>query len=303
MRINCMLFLAATACLAIACEKEKQLAEESGTETSFNDLAFFQKATDGYGVALDPDYPDHLYIGVGDYDEAETLFLSWVAPGGDVRWTPPSTDLVYQFTDEDGNRQGCVTFAENYEDGHVADLYVEKGTELPFRRISFLLHDAWPPFHGEASKWQLGDIATKIRGYTSVCIREAGQGVKGLLLALTSEEYWGNGYIFADGGRNMTNNGMNLDWVNRYVPDETEAVSIAKILCGDWDFYVDCFKEAKAGALVRGREYWTSFHENKIVYERRWTMVLSTPNNSGLEWWNIELYMNPTRHVILRETF
>ena len=127
--------------------------------------------------------------------------------------------------------------------------------------------------------------------------------MKGLLVALSSEEYWGNGDIFADGGRNMCINGSNRDWVDQYVPNETEVVAIAKILCGDWAFYEDCFKEAKAGALVTGREYWTSLHENKILYERRWTMVLSTPNNEGLEWWNIELYMNPTRYVILRETF
>ena len=303
MRINCMLFLAAAACLAIACEKEKQLAQESGKESSFNDLAFFRKATNGYGVALDTDYPDHLYIGVGDYDEAEDLFLGWVAPGGDVKETPPSTDIVYQFTDENGNKQGSVTFAESYEDGHVAELYVGNGTDLPFRRITFLLHSAWPPFQGAGSKWQLGDIATKIYGYTSVCIREASQGVKGLLVALSTEEYWGNGYIFADGDRTMSFNGANRDWVNKYVPDETEVVTIAQILCGDWDFYVDCFKEAKAGALVKGREYWTSYHQYMVFYERRWTMVLSTPSNSGLEWWNVEVYMNPTRHVVLRESF
>ena len=64
--------------------------------TDYDDLDYFQNAIiavdsagtmlcRNYGEVLYANEPDHLYIGVKDLTEAETIFRRWIAVGSPVR--------------------------------------------------------------------------------------------------------------------------------------------------------------------------------------------------------------------------
>ena len=143
-------------------------------------------------------------------------------------------------------------------------------------------------------------------GYWGVCIREKAPGVSGYALAITKREY--NGGVDLDDGivglmeYEFLAIGMhNKYWVNHGCPSKDEAVDIARILARDWDFFEACFDEAGEGKLRRGTSYWTEEWNWKGVYQR-WAMVLSTPNNDGLDWFDVD-FNKPIKPVLLRETF
>lgn len=312
------LLLIAVAVFALAsCDKDDPQVTEFGKQTGFDDLDFFRSSiawTDStgtvqrhYGEVLYDNEPDHLYIGVDAYSEAEDMFLLWVAPGGVVEKS--GSGLEYKMTDLSGKSQGSVTLAPSSEPAHVAVVTASAGTDLGvFSRLSFILNSAWP-YNSAASKYQLGDIV-KINGQNGICIREKRNGVSGMVMGITKKELYGNATGDDDESMMYTPwytefNGFvnkNHDWVNKYCPNKSEAVQLAKMLAVDWAFFVDCFADAGAGKLEKGTKYWTEEWDWKAAYSCRWAMDLSVPNTDGLEWFDIT-WRKPEKRAILRETF
>lgn len=312
MKTKLFLMLTIVVCALASCstDDDDKVKNHSGKLQSFNDLDFFRSSIAWkdslgniqrhYGEVLYESEPQNLYVGVDSYEEAEAIFLGWIAPGGDIARDVSGRGWVYNMTDEDGHSQGSVTFTPSAASGYVAEVKASAQVNFElFSNITFILSSVWP-YNSEESKYQLGDIV-KINGQNGVCIREARKGVKGMILGITKNEYSG-GY---DGMMEATVIGYgihNKDWVNKYCPNKEEAVAIAKMLSESWDFYQDCFDDAGEGELRRGWDYWTEEWDWKAVYDRRWAMVLSVPNTDGLEWFDVD-WNNPVKRVLLRETF
>ena len=86
--------------------------------TDYDDLDYFQNAIiavdsagtmlcRNYGEVLYANEPDHLYIGVKDLTEAETIFRRWIAPDVALSTTIPTTNgLTCPLTDANGKPQG-----------------------------------------------------------------------------------------------------------------------------------------------------------------------------------------------------
>lgn len=303
----------------LSCDKDNPGKQEaSGKLEGFDDLVFFRSAIAweddlgvthrNYGEVLYNDEPRHLYVGADSFEEAREIFLNWVAPKGDVKETDGR--MEYHLTDENGKSQGSVTLAHSGDSGHVAEVTASAGVDLgAFDRITFLQKSSWPAWNGEDSPYQLGDILTvtvhELGFFKGVCIREKAPGVSGLAVAISPKEYNG-GTDLDDGSEGMMTTSFlskqNKAWVNNGCPNKDEAVIIAKILSNDWDLFEACFDEAGGGPLRKGWNYWTEQWDYKAVYDRRWAMVLSTPNNDGLEWFDIT-YNKTFKRVIFKMNF
>ena len=96
------------------------------------------------GKALEESQPTVISIPVKDYAAAETLFLSWVAPGKEA--TPVDGGYDYELTDADGKAQGSVSFrATEEEAGLMAHMSVAAGTALKqISEVKFIASDFWP---------------------------------------------------------------------------------------------------------------------------------------------------------------
>ena len=96
------------------------------------------------GKALEQSLPTVISIPVKDYAAAETLFLSWVAPGKEATKVEGGYD--YCLTDADGNVQGNVSFsAAEDEAGMIARMSVAEGTALKqISEVKFIASDSWP---------------------------------------------------------------------------------------------------------------------------------------------------------------
>ena len=84
--------------------------EEPEEVVTYDDLAYFQNSiievgengniiAQYVGEVLFADDPQHLYIGVDTYEEAEAMFRQWIAPDVKLATTAP---LIAQLTDNEG---------------------------------------------------------------------------------------------------------------------------------------------------------------------------------------------------------
>jgi len=303
----------------ISCNKDNpEEHPSSGKLEGIDDLDYFRSMIAwedslgtihrNYGEVLPGEDPRHLYVGADSYGEAEEIFMGWVAPEGDVRTA--DGQVQYHMTDEKGQSRGIVTLARSGDSECVAEVTASAGVDLGvFDRITFRKKSSWPSLSGEGSKYQLGDIVNVpvvgLGTYKGICIREKAKGVSGLVLAISRYEFHG-GVDLEDGSIGMMIRTLfvkyNKDWVNSACPNKSEAVDIAKILSRDWDFFEACFDDAGEGQLHKGANYWTEEWNQKVVYDQRWAMVLSTPNNDGLEWFDVT-YAKTFKRVIFRRTF
>ena len=306
-------------CIFNACSKDDPEKAHSGKQTGFDDLDYFRsciawKDSTGtirrqYGEVLYNNSPEHLYIGVDSYEEAEALFLGWVAPGSSAVRDALGKGWVYNMTNLDRKSQGSVSLVPGTAPS-IAEVTASAGTDLGvFERITFLSNSAWP-VNSEESPYQLGDIVViNVQGlgsFNGICIREKGKGVSGLVLAITKEEFYG-GWDRDDKPGMMEDTFLsygshNKDWVNKYCPNKSDATALASILATDWDFFEACFDDAGEGQLRKGWNYWTEEWDWKLFYNRRWAMVLSTPNSDGLEWFDVD-WDNARKRVLLQKTF
>ena len=249
---------------------------------TFDDLDFFQNAiievdsvgdmmNRSYGVILDEAEPEHLYIGVDNLAQAETLFRQWLAP--DVQTTadiPVNGSLTCPLTDREGNSQGTIYFTPG-NGASVAEVTASAGTGLKhFNKITFLSNDAWPTNdEDEPVFFHEGDIIThtlsfaldegelfhyritdRDRTLKFVCMRQASKGVKPLFCAITNDGY----------ERPISEEIAKSD----YCPGEGKAKAISSILSKSWDFYADCFDKAGCGKLKKGQAYWLDKRHNNF---------------------------------------
>jgi len=246
---------------------------------TYDDLSYFQNSiievdendnivAQYVGTVLFEDDPQHLYIGVDTYEEAEAMFRQWIAP--DVT-LPATAPLTAQLTDTLGKAQGSVTFTKSTENGAVAEVTASAGTQLKhFNKVSFLLNSAWP--HNAASPiHHVGDvIPVKLIGSTFsrltdddhklnfVCIQEERNGQKPIFVAITRHGY--------DRGAAVTMVRFHLLSTSTYSPNLARATAISEILRTRWDGFCVYFDRAKCGSL-RNDGFWINYIHSNILFE------------------------------------
>ena len=244
---------------------------------TFDDLDFFQNAiievdsvgdmmNRSYGVILDEAEPEHLYIGVDNLAQAQTLFNLWLAPDVEpLADMPANGSLTCPLTDREGNSQGTIYFTPG-NGASVAEVTASAGTGLKhFNKITFLSNDAWPTndedepvffhegdiishtvaFARDPQRAFMYEITDRDKTLNFVCIRRASKGVKPLFCAITNDKYY----------RPSDNEFVNIP-NTCYCPDPAKAKAISDILSPSWDFYADRFDQAGCGKLEKGTKYW-----------------------------------------------
>lgn len=243
---------------------------------TYDDLSFFQNSiveldsTGNYrqsvaGVALYNDDPEHLYIGVDTWDEAEEWFRSFLAP--DVTATTTSDGLEAKLTDEKGNAQATAYLKHSTKTTNVAEVTVSDESKLKyFTQLTFMLNSAWPENAANKSKYKLGDVLNiKISGiewnkgaghdcssykkYNEddfdmewVCIRKSGNGTKARFVGITKNKIYYNPFVTV--------------WRETcFVPALSTAKSIGSNLTDNWDMYVEIF-ESLGRTLNTSHDYW-----------------------------------------------
>ena len=249
--------------------------EEPEEVVTYDDLAFFQNSiievdvngniiAQYVGEALFADDPQHLYIGVDTYEEAEAIFRQWKAPDVKLATTAP---LIAQLTDHEGKEQGTITFAKSTEGGAVAEVTASVGTQLKhFNKVRFLLNSAWP--HNAATPThQVGDIINvTLSGPTFdhlteddhklnfVCIQEERNGQKPIFVGITRHGY----------DRDNQTDFANLQ-KSSYCPSLERATAISNILKSRWDSYCIYFDHAGGGKL-RDDCFWINDNHKNFIY-------------------------------------
>lgn len=256
--------------------------EEPEEVVTYDDLAYFQNSiievgengniiAQYVGEVLFADDPQHLYIGVDTYEEAEAMFRQWIAPDVKLATTAP---LIAQLTDNEGKEQGTITFTKSTEGGHVAEVTASVGTQLKhFNKVSFLLNSAWP--HNAATPTHhVGDIINvTLSGPTFdrlteddhklnfVCIQEERNGQKPIFVGITRHGY--------DRGNNVDRWTEQKNFTNlqksSYCPSLERATAISNILKSRWDSYCIYFDHAGGGKL-RDDCFWINDNHKGFIY-------------------------------------
>lgn len=234
---------------------------------TYDDLAYFQSSiidvdengnikAQYVGEALFDDDPQHLYIGVDNYEEAETLFRRWIAPDVTLGATAP---LTAQLTDTLGNAQGTVTFAKSTESGAVAEVTASADTQLKhFNKVSFLLNSAWP--HNAASPVHhakdiilarvpvdnsaLEALNEQDRVLKWMCIQEERNGQKPIFIAVSSHSYTPNSDF-----------GLKEIVASSCVPGLARAKGISAILNTRWEAFCATY-DAQGSGKLSGDKFW-----------------------------------------------
>ena len=245
---------------------------------TYDDLRFFQNSIievddagnivcQYIGEALYENEPLHLYVGVDNFEEAETMFRRWIAP--DVT-LPATAPLTAQLTDNEGKAQGSVTFAEATGNGAVAEVTASADTQLKhFNKITFLLNNAWP-HNAAAPIHHVGDVITHALVGTDtrfladndrllkwVCIQEEGNGLPPIFIAITRNSYDRGHYGYPN-----THNQCKALKESHYCPNLERAQAISNILKSRWNMFCIFLDEAGCGSL-RNDGFWiNSEHDN-----------------------------------------
>jgi len=284
-----------------ACKKDQNKPEHERV-TSFDDLAFFQDAfvevdasgnlvAHCVGEPIYTDDPTHLYIGVDDLEEALSYWDDCLAPDI-VRTVSVSHNYTYTLTDLEGKSQGTVSFALG-TGGSVAEITTNAPGLKHFDRVTFLLNSAWP-FNSEAGEYLLGDVlrsdvtvggdGIRYQSYDVgfVCVREKGNGVKPLFVAISKEEYEPSNAL--------------LLLTSDYCPGEAKAKNIAKLLQTDWPFFAACFEDAGQGKLEKDRYYWFDDQDWIFVAEYQYAIKLY---DGSIDRWDF-MWSSPKKNVLLK---
>lgn len=281
--------------------------------TDYDDLDYFQNAIiavdsvgtmlcRNYGAVLYANEPDHLYIGVKDLTEAETMFRRWIAPDVALSTTIPTTNgLTCPLTDVNGKPQGTIYFTPGTERKIVAEVTASSDTPLKhFKKITFLLNAAWPMQASIYRKYTEGDIIvhtpdidasfgfsgdldTDDRTMRFVCIRQGGKGTNPLFLAITKGKY--EAY--------ETHNVWLWLRASEYGVDLSTAQDISNILRRSWDMYVAAFDEAGGGRLGENPACWTtSYHHTWYLVKYYDYIYLKTGETYGASnaWFHEDVY-------------
>lgn len=281
--------------------------------TDYDDLDYFQNAIiavdsvgtmlcRNYGEVLYANEPDHLYIGVKDLTEAETIFRRWIAPDVALSTTIPTTSgLTCPLTDANGKPQGTIYFTPGTERKIVAEVTASSDTPLKhFKKITFLLNAAWPLQTSIYRKYTEGDIIvhtpnfethfgfsgdlnTEDRTMRFVCIRQGGKGTNPLFVAITKGKY--EAY--------ETHNVWLWLFSSEYGVDLATARDISNILQRSWDMYVAAFDEAGGGRLGENPACWTTdYHHSWYLVKYYDYIYLKTGETYGASnaWFHEDVY-------------
>ena len=171
------------------------------------------------GAPLNPADTTELYIGVANLSDAAEMFQSWLSPDTEVNLSAPSTiDMEAGLKDENGQQQETVYFKVVDEAPTLAEVTFAKGMVMKHvSKIIFIKESAWP--ENDESQYRIGDDVYGRFPY--VCIREAKNGICGLLMYISTTRY---------NSPNYNNASLSL------------AKEASKILRKDWDMYVEFFK-------------------------------------------------------------
>ncbi len=280
---------------------------EQAETVTYDDLSYFQNCIievddtgdiqmQHYGEVLYPDDPEHLYIGVDNYEEAEDLFREWMAPDVTLGTTAPLTACL---TDSLGKAQGTVTFAKGTESGHVAEVTASAETQLQkFRKITFLLNSAWPfnsssPVHavGQIVKISLAHLDDDYYGLMEddknldwVCIREEKNGQKPIFVTITKNSYkngFGTTAQGTYGGAAKISKFDNLR-DTYYCPGLENAKIISNILKEDWNSFCAYFEEANCGNLSQDA-FWIDYSHGFFLFPFNDIMLMSSGRTIGVD--------------------
>lgn len=228
-----------------------------------------------YGEPIDSKDPEHLYIGVENIHEAKEMFDLWFA--NDVVTSPTSNGgLAVLLTSREGKPQGTVFFSPGTEENHVAEVTVSPKTQFKgFRQITFLKNSAWPKKNllKAGQKYYKFDIVKNIKmkdiqdclysndkALNFVCIQGSSNGVKPIFCAVSNSEY----------KNPLSNKYLGIMRDSKYCPGECSsptAFNIQKILQANWNTFVEVFKEAGCGPLVKGPNYWYDETHFTFIFE------------------------------------
>ncbi len=239
----------------------------------------------------------HLYIGVDNLDEALRYFGYAIAP--DIaKQTSVSHNYTYTLTDTSGNTQGTVSFVPG-SGSSIAEITTNLPDLKYFNKVTFLQNSAWP--HNSAEKvWHKGDIRPcavddnisygldeNDRILKWVLVREAGNGIKPLWVAITSNTY----------GINKSGSYFYDIVTSTYCPSEAQANNISQDLHADWDFFVGKFNEAGCGGLSRDEWYycnrwgWTYYlYYDHWALARMYRLICYGNVNAAVWGWGYDLY-------------
>ncbi len=221
------------------------------------------------GVKLNAADSTELYIGAENVEAASEIAKSWLSPDAVVNTVAPSlVNWKSELKDENNNVKATLLFSaiENSDD-KIAEVTFDSNVMKHFSRIIFIKADAWPE-NASTSPHEVGEIAQfdTEEGYEHgsvrsmgmanwVCIRKATMGQGGMFLYISSEPYQNQ-----------------LPSAPARIASQSTAKTASEILRGNWDSYVNLFKEKCDRELVAGDFYyignftwWGAFLKSYVI--------------------------------------
>ncbi len=268
--------------------------KESGDVTSYDQVKYLQDnivEIDSMGnmvqrvngVPLDTADTTVLSIKVADVNAAKEMFKSWLSPDTETELISPSTvDMKAGLKNRDGVVKDTVYFKSVSGGNDVAEMtFKGNGVFKHFSKVKFTT--VWPFTEGR-SPYKVGQseqYETYEEGMKNwVCVREAKDGVAGLLVYLSDKVgRWGLSTI-----GNFASPGL----------ARTASEEIRK----DWDASVGYFKAAGQN-LESGEYYWIDDYKFYLVAGGIYAIRLS---DGDVDWFDI-LYKDTKKHFIQVRTF
>lgn len=267
----------------------------SGDVTSFDQVKYLQDniiETDSLGnivqrvigAKLNSADTTELTVGAEDIASAKQMFESWLSPDTKTETISPSTvNMKADLKDANGNVQETVYFKEVNNDGNtVAEVTFEKGGVLKhFSKIKFL--SKWTVLN-DHSQYNVGDCVpfeTYSAGTRNwVCIRNAKNGVSGLLVFINSAK-----------GRWAVQNIGNFASVSM-------AQTVSSILRSNnnWDTFVEFFNQAGI-QLEKDEYYWTSEWSYYVLFVKQYAIRLG---DGDVDWFSIGYPWDDPRHPYIQ---
>lgn len=280
-----------------SCSSDDEGAEShpaSGDVTSFDQVKYLQDniiETDSVGnivqrvcgKKMNAADTTELTIGVSDINAASAMFKSWLSPDTKTELISPSTvDMQAELADANGVVKETVYFkAADGTDKTIAEVTFKNGGVLKhFSKIKFTRSLPFKSY----SQYAVGDCV-KLDTYEDgqqywVCVREASDGVSGLLVYLSKKKK-----------RPGT-----LEVCNFASPSLARAASESIRSNDNWNSFVEFFKAADMN-LESGEYYWID--DTKMYVVGIYAIRLS---DGDIDWFDV-VTLEPFKYNIQVKTF
>lgn len=273
--------------------------QESGDVTLFDQVQYLQNniiEIDSLGnivqrisgVKMNDADSTELTVGVKDINAAKEMFESWLSPDTKTKAISPSTvDMEADLADANGKVKETVYFkAATGNSNEIAEMTFKNGGVLKhFSKVRFI----GPNLHSlnSYSPYTVGDFEqhdTYDEGMQNwVCIRDAKDGVSGLLMYISSR---------------IASRGMSdVDYFA--TPSLARAASELMRNNNNWDTYVELFKESGHDYLNAGEYYWIGDWKNYFFSKSIYAIRLS---DGDIDWFEI-VWKNPKKRYIQIRAF